>query len=69
MGCYSKETQRDAENEEYINENQAICLHVFSDLTNVSPAVFIYLLKECYIYGTSLFNLKQFMQREISASL
>ncbi|KAJ7977879.1 Exonuclease [Quillaja saponaria] len=29
-----------------------ICLHSFSDLTSVSPVVFLYLLKECYISGT-----------------
>lgn len=28
-----------------------LCLHAFSDLTHVSPLVFLYLLKECYIHG------------------
>ncbi|KAJ0078589.1 hypothetical protein Patl1_22285 [Pistacia atlantica] len=29
-----------------------ISVHAFSDLTYISPVVFIYLLKECYIHGT-----------------
>ncbi|CAF1728192.1 unnamed protein product [Brassica napus] len=29
-----------------------LCLHAFSDLTHVSPLVFLYLLKECYIHGS-----------------
>lgn len=28
-----------------------LCLHSFSDLTHVSPVVFVYLLKESYFYG------------------
>lgn len=30
----------------------AICVHAFSDLTYVSPVVFLYLLKECYVHGS-----------------
>ncbi|CAH8381956.1 unnamed protein product [Eruca vesicaria subsp. sativa] len=30
----------------------ALCLHAFSDLTHVSPVVFLYLLKQCYIHGS-----------------
>ncbi|KAF8098282.1 hypothetical protein N665_0269s0008 [Sinapis alba] len=29
-----------------------LCLHAFSDLTHVSPLVFLYLLKECYLHGS-----------------
>ncbi|XP_038714817.1 uncharacterized protein LOC120008533 [Tripterygium wilfordii] len=29
-----------------------ICVHTFGDLTYVSPVVFLYLLKECYVHGT-----------------
>ncbi|KAF3454578.1 hypothetical protein FNV43_RR05026 [Rhamnella rubrinervis] len=29
-----------------------ICMHAFYDLKYISPVVFVYLLKECYIYGT-----------------
>lgn len=34
------------------NKTRTICLHAYSDLSRVSPAVFVYLLKECYLYGT-----------------
>ncbi|KAK6915646.1 3'-5' exonuclease domain, partial [Dillenia turbinata] len=34
-------------------EARPICLHTFSDITNVSPVVFLYLLKECYVCGTN----------------
>ncbi|KAF5177518.1 Polynucleotidyl transferase, ribonuclease H-like superfamily protein [Thalictrum thalictroides] len=34
------------------NENRTISLHTFSDMSRVSPTVFIYLLKESYVYGT-----------------
>ncbi|CAK9157743.1 unnamed protein product [Ilex paraguariensis] len=30
----------------------AISMHTFSDLSRVSPLVFLYLLRECYAYGT-----------------
>ncbi|PON89518.1 hypothetical protein TorRG33x02_146620 [Trema orientale] len=29
-----------------------VCKHAFFDLTYISPVVFLYLLKECYIHGT-----------------
>ncbi|ONK63283.1 uncharacterized protein A4U43_C07F13370 [Asparagus officinalis] len=29
-----------------------ICLHAFADMSHVPPAVFVYLLKECYLSGT-----------------
>ncbi|KAJ4878346.1 hypothetical protein Rs2_43364 [Raphanus sativus] len=29
-----------------------LCLHAFSDLTHVSPLVFLYLLKQCYLHGS-----------------
>ncbi|XP_065853369.1 uncharacterized protein [Euphorbia lathyris] len=34
------------------HQTLTICLHVFSDLTYVSPVVFLYLLKECYVHGS-----------------
>lgn len=34
------------------NKISAICLHAFSDLSHLSPAGFVFLLKECYLYGT-----------------
>lgn len=33
-----------------------LSVHAFSDLTYISPVVFIYLLKECYIHGISFFH-------------
>lgn len=29
-----------------------MCTHSYFDLTHVSPVVFLYLLKECYVRGT-----------------
>lgn len=40
--------------EEAVDGHGTLCLHAFSDLTHVSPAVFLYLLKECYIHGKVL---------------
>ncbi|CAB4285421.1 unnamed protein product [Prunus armeniaca] len=34
------------------NQTSTICKHAFSDLTHISPLVFIYLLKACYFNGT-----------------
>ncbi|KAK2977713.1 hypothetical protein RJ640_013731, partial [Escallonia rubra] len=34
------------------HQERAISTHAFSDLTHVSPLLFIYLLKECYVCGT-----------------
>nr|XP_043624053.1 exonuclease mut-7 homolog isoform X2 [Erigeron canadensis] len=55
------------------NMNQqecAISLHAYSDLTNVSPAVFLYLLKECYIYGTCKATAKFFaLQQQVYQAL
>ncbi|XP_051197784.1 uncharacterized protein [Lolium perenne] len=34
------------------NKHRSICLHSFSDLSHVSAATFMYLLKDCYLYGT-----------------
>ncbi|KAK4282732.1 hypothetical protein QN277_014076 [Acacia crassicarpa] len=33
-------------------QSSTLCMHAFYDLTHVSPVVFLYLLKECYFYGT-----------------
>ncbi|XP_028779545.1 uncharacterized protein LOC114735925 [Neltuma alba] len=32
--------------------SSTLCMHAFYDLTHVSPVVFLFLLKECYFYGT-----------------
>lgn len=51
MGCGLDETSNVTEFEGPFSKNQCICLHSFADLSHVSPAAFMYLLKECYIYG------------------
>ena len=33
------------------DQTGTICVHAFSDLTYISPVVFLYLLKECYTHG------------------
>ncbi|XAR52678.1 DNA helicase [Bertholletia excelsa] len=50
MGLDSRSAE--LQNEDRICQPKAICLHAFSDLSSVSPVVFLYLLKECYCYGT-----------------
>ncbi|XP_042990439.1 uncharacterized protein LOC122317414 isoform X3 [Carya illinoinensis] len=43
-----------------------ICVHAFSDLTYISPVVFLYLLKECYIHGTCKATMKfRALQQEV----
>ncbi|GFZ07207.1 polynucleotidyl transferase, ribonuclease H-like superfamily protein [Actinidia rufa] len=39
------------QSEDRTRQEWAICLHAFSDLSHVSPVVFLYLLKECYACG------------------
>lgn len=38
-----------------------LAVHAFSDLTNVSPVVFLYLMKACYASGASLFQSFMFL--------
>ena len=38
-----------------------LCPHAFYDLTHVSPAVFLFLLKECYYYGMVAFSLQCYL--------
>ncbi|KAF8401384.1 hypothetical protein HHK36_012322 [Tetracentron sinense] len=33
------------------HQTRTICLHAFSDLSRILPAIFVYLLKECYVCG------------------
>lgn len=40
------------QNRNPIQQPRNIAVHAFNDLTHVSPIVFLYLLKECYIRGT-----------------
>lgn len=47
-----------------------VSLHAYSDLTNVSPVVFLYLLKECYVYGTCKATAKFFaLQHQVHQAL
>ncbi|KAM7481753.1 hypothetical protein LguiB_006336 [Lonicera macranthoides] len=47
-----------------------ISLHAFSDLTHVSPVVFLYLLKECYFRGTCKATAKfRVLQQQVHQSL
>ncbi|XP_052194123.1 uncharacterized protein LOC127802389 isoform X2 [Diospyros lotus] len=39
-------------NKDRARQGVALSLHAFSDLSHVSPVVFVYLLKECYAHGT-----------------
>ncbi|CAA6661983.1 unnamed protein product [Spirodela intermedia] len=52
------EVRTDQNDDENRNEHRAIYLHAFSDLSHVSPATFVYLLKECYVCGTVKATLK-----------
>lgn len=45
-------------NKDGIHQSSAICLHAFSDLSGVSPVVFVSLLKECYACGTCKATIK-----------
>lgn len=51
MGCFKAGAKEDSESNPK-NENRSICLHSFSDLSHVSAATFMYLLKDCYLHGT-----------------
>lgn len=36
----------------HADRDKYLCIHAFSDLSHISPPIFIYLLKECYLCGT-----------------
>ncbi|XP_010414976.1 PREDICTED: uncharacterized protein LOC104701044 [Camelina sativa] len=54
------------------DEAGTVCLHAYSDLTYVSPLVFLYLLKECYKYGslkaTKKFQALQYRVHQVLAN-
>ncbi|KAK8458000.1 hypothetical protein SEVIR_3G282600v4 [Setaria viridis] len=52
MGCFEEVSQEGPQTNQH-NDERSICLHAFSDLSHVPPATFIYLLKDCYAYGTN----------------
>lgn len=41
-------------NQNKVRHPLAVSRHALCDLSNVSPVVFLYLLKECYVYGKVL---------------
>lgn len=51
MGLEERLTDPNLKNDK-TDQTGTICVHAFSDLTYISPVVFLYLLKECYIHGT-----------------
>ncbi|KAJ9538267.1 hypothetical protein OSB04_031000 [Centaurea solstitialis] len=52
------------------HQESSISLHAYSDLTNVSPVVFLYLLKECYVHGTCKATAKFFaLQHQVHQAL
>ncbi|KAJ0700273.1 putative DNA helicase [Helianthus annuus] len=52
------------------HEEWSMSRHAYSDLTNVSPLVFLYLLKECYVYGTCKATAKFFaLQHQVHQAL
>lgn len=47
-----------------------VSVHTFSDITNISPVVFLHLLKECYIHGTCKATRKfRALQQQVSQAL
>ncbi|KAG1371319.1 hypothetical protein COCNU_16G004130 [Cocos nucifera] len=70
MGDYRGKLRRGNAIEEYLHEKGVICLHAFSDLSHISPATFVYLLKECYICGTHKATRKfRVLQQQVSRAL
>lgn len=69
MGCFKAETQEGCESNQHI-EQRSICLHSFSDLSHVSAATFMYLLKDCYLYGTHKATPKfRILQQQVKRAL
>ncbi|KAJ4775898.1 hypothetical protein LUZ62_060155 [Rhynchospora pubera] len=72
MGCDLDETGEWEVTQFHTNQNQSmsICLHSFADLSHVSPPAFIYLLRECYLYGTQKATPKfKILQQQVARAL
>ncbi|CAE5960405.1 unnamed protein product [Arabidopsis arenosa] len=71
MGLDSEEADLEVKRDEKAKEG-TMCLHSFSDLTYVSPVVFLYLLKECYKHGslkaTKKFQALQYRVHQVLAN-
>ncbi|RZC89012.1 hypothetical protein C5167_030705 [Papaver somniferum] len=53
-------------NDERTHDTQSICLHAFSDLSHISPPMFVALLKACYVRGTEKATKKfQVLQQQV----
>ncbi|KQK06740.1 exonuclease mut-7 homolog isoform X2 [Brachypodium distachyon] len=69
MGCLKAVIQEDYESSQN-SEYRSICLHSFSDLSHVSAATFMYLLKDSYLYGTHKATLKfRILQQQVKSAL
>ncbi|XP_077240823.1 polynucleotidyl transferase, ribonuclease H-like superfamily protein isoform X2 [Tasmannia lanceolata] len=70
MGLEEQIGGEDDKIEEEIHHSRSICLHSFADLSHISPAVFVYLLKECYLHGTLKATLKfRILQQQVLQAL
>ncbi|KAK9673293.1 hypothetical protein RND81_12G158300 [Saponaria officinalis] len=64
--------KKDVEGDDVASPEQSwtLSLHTFSDLSSVSPVVFLFLLKECYVYGKSKATTKFcVLQHQVSLAL
>ncbi|XP_010259382.1 PREDICTED: uncharacterized protein LOC104598841 [Nelumbo nucifera] len=62
--------ERVGSEEKEAHQMWTLCLHASSDLSRVSPAVFVYLLKECYAHGTCKATMKfQVLQQQVHKML
>ncbi|KAK9692056.1 hypothetical protein RND81_09G238300 [Saponaria officinalis] len=58
------------DNVESAEQSWALSLHTFSDLSSVSPVVFLFLLKECYVYGKIKATAKfRVLQQQVNLAL
>ncbi|XP_074320948.1 uncharacterized protein LOC141657570 isoform X2 [Silene latifolia] len=68
MGFMEKGVEND--NVASTEQSCALCLHTFSDLSSVSPVVFLFLLKECYVYGKTKATAKfRALQQQVNLAL
>lgn len=49
---FKENARKQSEKRSRTFRDKTICVHTFSDLSHISPVVFLYLLKECYTHGT-----------------
>lgn len=54
MGLEERAATCDSQNGKGDQSHQTICKHGFSNLSHISPLVFLYLLKECYFIGKGI---------------